>query len=141
MNERNAMSSKNARALARHLEIGEGEIKATNYGSFRADRDSDYLVYTDEEADNAAREVILDQVWAFQAEFLEAHGVPAEVSEALLPLCEGANPVLLKLLRDVEHFVEDAIASDGRGHFLSMYDGQEHEVRVDGETFFIYREN
>ena len=135
------MSSKNARALAQYLEIGEGEIEATSYGSFRTGRDSDYLVYTDEEADNAAREAILDSVWAFRAEFLEAHGVPAEVSKALLPLCEGANPALLKLMRDVEHFVLSAIAADGRGHFLSMYDGEEHLERVDGETFFIYREN
>lgn len=43
-------------------------------------------------------------------------------------------------------FSESAIAADGRGHFLSSYDGEENEVSaedIDGNpvTFYLYRTN
>lgn len=34
-----------------------------------------------------------------------------------------------------------AIRADGRGHFMSSYDGEENEEIVEGETFYIYRIN
>ena len=37
----------------------------------------------------------------------------------------------------MDEFIEDAISSDGRGHFLSPYDGEENE---EGD-YFIYRIN
>lgn len=40
-----------------------------------------------------------------------------------------------------DEFVNKAIEADGRGHFLSKYDGAEHEVIVDDVLFFIYRIN
>ena len=30
---------------------------------------------------------------------------------------------------------------DGRGHSLSSYDGEDNEVKVDGEYLYIYRTN
>jgi hypothetical protein len=30
---------------------------------------------------------------------------------------------------------------DGRGHALSLYDGQENEQYINGETYYIYRIN
>ena len=41
---------------------------------------------------------------------------------------------------DEEKWKNDA-RHDGRGHCLSSYDGHEHEVKVDGEWFYIYRVN
>ena len=38
-----------------------------------------------------------------------------------------------KWKRDAQH--------DGRGHSLSGYDGCEHEVKIDGEWFYLYRQN
>jgi hypothetical protein len=38
---------------------------------------------------------------------------------------ENGNDALLKLIDDIDKFVEDAIRHDGRGHFLSSYDGNE----------------
>jgi hypothetical protein len=52
-------------------------------------------------------------------------------------LCESANPIIEALIEDMDHFVSDAISSDGRGHFISRYDGEENE---EGE-FYIYRTN
>jgi len=30
---------------------------------------------------------------------------------------------------------------DGRAHFLSSYDGEENEVNVNGNTYYVYRSN
>ncbi len=103
---------------------------------------ADYLVLTDEEADRATKANILDSVWAFRPEFLEAHtiqGVDAETIKLIQDndKCESNNAVILRLIEDVDHFVDDAIKADGRGHFLSSYDGEEAEAG----PYFIYRVN
>lgn len=41
---------------------------------------------------------------------------------------------------DREKWKSDA-KMDGRGHILASYDGDEHEVEVNGEWLFIYRQN
>jgi len=58
--------------------------------------------------------------------------------------CESCNDFLLSLVEKtcgIETFVDDAIRSDGRGHFMSSYDSNENEETVEGETFYIYRIN
>ena len=50
---------------------------------------------------------------------------------------EDGNQELLRLIDDIDEFVEDAIRADGRGHFLSSYDGDENE---EGD-YYIYRTN
>jgi hypothetical protein len=106
----------------------------------------EYLVLTDSEADEAAKQYILDSVWAFNASFLAAHlkdGIDQEVIESIQKnnRCEDNNKAILSLIEDVDHFVDDAIKSDGRGHFLSSYDGEEHEIKIGKTWFFIYRNN
>jgi hypothetical protein len=51
--------------------------------------------------------------------------------------CESGNSAMLGLIQDHDAFVEDAISADGRGHFLSNYDGEE----VKQGEYFIYRVN
>lgn len=108
--------------------------------------DGDYLVLTDaeaDEADEAAKEYILESLWAFNYSFLCAHSkVISEIPEKEFKemqgnLCESFNSAIKAMIDDIDYFVEDAIASDGRGHFLSSYDGQ--EIEQDG--FYIYRTN
>jgi hypothetical protein len=41
------------------------------------------------------------------------------------------------LIKDVDHFVCDAISSDGRGMFLSPYDNEEQEKGINGITYFV----
>lgn len=117
-------------ALAKHLDID------LEHANLLIDR-GDYLVLTDEEADEACKAAILDSVWAFKPEFLASHSEVAdkEVFKLLGEKCEGGNEPMKRLIKDLDHFVEDAVACDGRGHFLSSYDGEEHEV----EGFYIYR--
>ncbi len=53
---------------------------------------------------------------------------------------ERSNDAVLSLVErtcGLDDFVEDAVSADGRGHFLSHYDGEENEQ---GE-YFIYRLN
>lgn len=131
-------------ALAKYLEISVKDIEATSYDEniFTAPGNEDYLVLTDSEADDKTKEYIKESLWSFNASFLaEQTGFPEEVFTALQPRCEGANEAILKLVeRSEEGFdslVEAAISADGRGHFLSQYDGEENEQ----DEYYIYRTN
>lgn len=104
----------------------------------------DYLVLTDEEANEKAAEYIKDSLWAFNASFLYSQtNVPTEMFEALQAngKCEDNNDTIYNCIDDMEGFVEAAISADGRGHFMSSYEGHENEETVQGETFYIYRLN
>ena len=108
---------------------------------------NDYLVLTDEEADEKAKKYILDSLWAFNASFIAYHtDLDEEVIQAIHDngKCESNNDTihnLIKKLGNIDGFVSDAISTDGRGHFLSSYDGCENEENVKGNTFYIYRQN
>ena len=112
----------------------------------------EYKVLTDEEADEATRESILESLWAFRARFIvehtkfyenSTHGEDEAFCKALEELqqsiCESANPIVYALIKDIDEFVEDAIDADGRGNFLSTYDGEENESACG--KFYIYRIN
>jgi hypothetical protein len=119
------------------------------YGNEIAEYDGDddkYMVLTDEEADQKAADYIKDSLWAFNADFIIDHSkLPYEALEMVQSFqqekCEGANETIEALIEDMDGFIEDAIGADGRGHFLSSYDGHENEETVEGITFYIYRLN
>jgi hypothetical protein len=135
---------KSIKLLAERLNIKSNEVQDLIDSG-------DYLLLTDAEADEKAREFILDSVWAFNASFLAAHAVEGVDEDAIKAIqsnnrCESNNSVLLRLIADVDHFVSDAIASDGRGHFMSSYDGEEIELRSKTKSgkallMFAYRLN
>jgi hypothetical protein len=114
----------------------------------------DYLVLTDEQADDWVREEIEQLVWAFTPSFLSAHTrVTEEAIKKIQELHEGANDTLAEMIKDFDWFVEDAVRTDGRGHFLAGYDHEEHEVRylsvvreglcykTEETCYYIYRRN
>jgi len=88
---------------------------------------------TDEEADRAAKEAAKESLWAFRTGFLARYVGLNESQEKAIramqdKLCEDAQPIIEKLLGDqLDECLEDAIATDGRGHALSPYDGDEHD--------------
>ena len=103
---------------------------------------ADYLVLTSAEADKACRAYILDSLWAFNADFIAAHSrtllsrdAIAALAEMQNRLCESANELVKALIDDLDRFIADAIEADGRGHFLSSYDGEEGEQG----QYYIYR--
>ena len=40
-----------------------------------------------------------------------------------------------------EDFIWDVISTDGRGHTISSYDGEEDEIEYNNEWYYIYRMN
>ena len=115
---------------------------------------NEYLILSDLEADDRAGEEIKQSLWAFNPDFILAHtnldykgfqyAALIKCIETLQEkLCESANDIIKLLISDLDDFIDDAINSDGRGHFLSYYDGVEHEI-FDPDThkyYYIYRLN
>jgi hypothetical protein len=148
VNTNNNQLTEKAAALAKYLGIDPSEVNrqlCDNYGLTTFDADGgEYSIGTDEECDNAARENISDSLWAFNASFVlsfcKVRGATVEKAFAKMQaeLCEDANEIVRAMIGErMDDFVSQAIGSDGRGHFLSSYDGEENQR---GE-FFIYRNN
>lgn len=135
------------KALAIYLgcdedEISEGYDKCTfEYGR------EEYLVCTDEEADERCENYILDTLWAFNTSYIMNYiDTRTDYDEKSLrkclvtiqELCEDSN-YLIKLLvgNRLGEFIDDAISTDSRGHYLASYDGEE----IEEGDYFIYRTN
>jgi hypothetical protein len=139
--------------LAKHIGCGWGELEPcchdfNGLDSFEYGRE-EWAIGADEEADEACKVYIQDSVWAFRASFiLNCTGLPSAMEEAIENMqdsCEGANDAILALIKStcgMDHFVRESLLADGRGHFLSPYDGEEVELKSEsGETFYAYRIN
>lgn len=100
-----------------------------------------YLKLTDKEADELAKQEIINTLWAFTPAFLsDMTELSEKTFEKLSELYEDANEVVLFVVENscgIDEFVKAAIKSDGRGHFISSYDGK--EIEEDG--YFLYRTN
>lgn len=114
-----------------------------------------YAIGDNDDADNAASTYIEDTLWAFNADFIAGEIGNLELIPAIRAInemCEDGNEpmrALIEAFTTIEEFVKDAISADGRGHFISSYDGEENEIVIDvdygngdqKETFYIYRIN
>ena len=104
----------------------------------------DWLIVDNQTADEMCREYIEDSVWAFSSWFLASEtGFDEDIFKAIQSndKCEDNNEAILALIRatcGIESFVESAISCDGRGHFLSSYDGK--EIKLPGDCV-AYRTN
>ena len=108
----------------------------------------EYAIGSDEEAQEACKEYIKQSLWAFNASFIIDHSkleyssdVEKCIKEMQGKLCESANDLVKALIEDLDEFIEDAIGADGRGSFLSPYDGNEEEINIDSKYFYAYRLN
>lgn len=135
------------KVLSLFLGVDVDDIVEEGYagGTYRVGRNRWYKVLTDEQADEACEEEIRANVWAFSPSFIASHAKPRLAQPAVLALrevqeklCESANDLVLALIDDFDRFVQDAISADGRGHFLNPEDGSEHEIKFEGETYYIY---
>jgi hypothetical protein len=140
-------------ALAEFLEVNTDEIEVEkSYDEIYENRfivnDDEYIVLTDEEADKLAEEQIKSSLWAFNSDFIIEHTKNYEdmdcyeynsavdsLKRAQADCCESLNGLVFALIDDMDEFVDDAIMADGRGHFISYCDGEEHEQG----RFYIYR--
>ena len=150
------MKNSKIKVLASFLNEEEENINISSYDKNVFEiGNQEYLVLTDEEADEKTEEYIIDSLWAFRASFVIDHmstknelsrrerdELEKSLQEIQGKLCESANSLIKAIIEDIDIFVEHAIQADGRGHFLSGYDGEENEeVSEEGEYFYIYRTN
>ena len=140
-----------AKALADFLEISIEDLEIpedTELPFVVLDTGASYAVLTEEQADARAKEEIMESLWAFNADFVIQHcknyedmsqfefnSAVESLRHAQAECCENANGLVFALIDDMDEFIEDAIDADGRGHFISRYDGEENEQN----NFYIYR--
>ena len=127
-------------AVAEFMDLNDiGKANITHQdGHYYTFGNQEYMVLTDAEAQDKVTESIKETVWAFTPDFLASHsGIDREVFERLQDSCETANDAIFKLIKNFDDLVEDAVCTDGRGHFLSGYDGNENEQG----DFYLYRIN
>ena len=144
------------RELAKFLGVDVDDIEEQDWGNYFEVGNEEYRVMTDEEADEAVKEYIEESVWSFNTWFIIDHSkLPYEATAMLESFqgdkCEDANDTILALIEDLDEFVKDAVSADGRGHFLSGYDGVEEEISIMRERengidlyedyLYIYRTN
>ena len=130
-------------ALAKFLEIGIEDITETDWDTLKAEG-AEYLVLTDEGAYDKAYSEIEESLWAFNADFIIDMCGFSGGEKSLMAMqresCEDCNEFIKAMIEGtcgMDSFVESAIESDGRGHFISGYDGEE----VEQDEYFIYRVN
>lgn len=87
----------------------------------------DYIVLTDEEADDKWEESLDNYI---------EECIQPEIDK----LSENAGNLSYYITFDEETWKRDA-RMDGRGHSLSTYDGNENEETIENTTFYIYRTN
>lgn len=138
-------------AAAEALECDTEELNKEKYDYYGLDvysyRGEEFAIGFDEEATEAAKQIIIDSIWTFKPEFVASHtkagasnGMIAAI-KALQADCEDSNDNIKSLIDNIDAFVEDAIAADGRGTFLASYDSEEREIDVNGIVFYCYRIN
>ena len=125
-------------ALANFLEV---EVIENSWG-FETGEGTEYIVYTDEEADQVALDYIKDTLWAFNASWLASYtGLHEAVFEALAEGYENSNEAIMALINNagsLDEFVQESIDADGRGYFVANYDWEEIELE---NGYYAYRVN
>ncbi len=129
-------------ALAEHLDVCFEDIINDAYDGmmFAIDRET-YLVCTDAEANDRAGNMIKAELWTFEPSFLIPHTILSTGMERVIEVIvnakwEDSTPILESLIPDMDALIADAINSDGRGHFLNFYDGEENA----SQGFYIYQQ-
>jgi hypothetical protein len=138
------IKNERVKALQNHLELNDEETNQITLenGKYFHFGDKEYLVLTEDEAEEKATDYIKESVWAFNSSFLSSHtGIDEDVFKLLSEKCEDSNDAILSMIKDFDHFVSDAISSDGRGHFIASYDHDEHIEEINNTEYFIYRTN
>ena len=136
------------KALALYLGVDENEIEENTWGAYGIKGDGgEYLVLTDEEADEEAKKEIKESLWAFNAIFIlnecnmeNYNKVEKSLTAMQKACCEDCNDFILALIEGscgLDKFVDDAIDTDGRGHFISSYDGEE-VGRAEKSCLFLF---
>jgi hypothetical protein len=131
-------------AASEILECDIDEINKEPYDHYGLDvfsnRNEEYAIGLESETDEAVKSYIRDSLWTFKAEMILSHS-KAGSSPKIIKALQDANEIIYCMIEDIDEFVRDVVNADGRGAFLSSYDGEEHEIDINGITFVAYRIN
>lgn len=104
-----------------------------------------FLVCDEDERAEAYAERLRESLWFLSSWLLAKHS-PDGVNEEIIDLikkakeCEGSNEPLFNLIeKNWGDLMEEADSYYPHGEALSSYDGVEHEVRVGGDFYYVYR--
>ena len=106
-----------------------------------------HLILSNAQAQKACKEYVKESVWAFNSNFLaQVTKLNKSLFDAIKDnnKCEDNNETILKLVNkfsSLNKITQEAISSDGRGHFLASYDGHETEIMIGKKVFFVYKNN
>lgn len=140
-------------ALAEHLDVAAEDVEVDDEDFYDALTvfavgNQRYAIGTEEQAQKAARTYVAESLWCMRSSFLsDETGLDARIFDAIAGRSGGGEEFqedisrIVEGLADngVEGFTERAIEQDGRGTFISSYDGEEFELR-DGESeWYAYR--
>lgn len=131
--------NKKLEALSKYLEVEPSKLSELDSNVIEY-QNEEYLILNDSEANEAVEYYIKENAWAFNSKFLASHmtNIDSHDLKHLQELCERANPIILKLIDNIDRFIHDVILFEGRGHFISSYNNK--EIELDG-GFFAYRIN
>jgi hypothetical protein len=148
MNATNGDFAREAYGESIHHEWGKVDLEGTcsdDADTIFTTNMGEYIVLRGDEAYQKATEYIEDTLYAFNSHFLAGYtGVDESVFEQLSQQYESANPAVRSLIEangGLEGFVGEAIAADGLGHFISFYDGEEHQMIIGSKAWSIFRVN
>ena len=137
------------KALMKHLKIEDEHTSSFNGLGINVEVDgSEYLILDHDARDEYAKDIILDTIEFFKPEFLSRlTGIDTDAFDGICEL-KGANKLITAVVNGtcgIDKLIEEATNSDGYGHFISGYDGEEIEFHVnngwDRKTFYAYRIN
>ena len=106
------------------IEITQDRIDELEERKVDIEIDDDSYEYTEEAKDNYV-ERRKSEVKDDPVSFLKDFGMEESIKDFI----------------DEDDFIEAVIESDGRGHTLSSYDGNENEITFNNEWYYIYRTN
>jgi hypothetical protein len=132
------------KCIAEHFGCSVADVVDIDDDRYQVDG-REYLIVDDDTADTYAREHIEDTLWAYRPSFLSGEtGIAVCVYEAIAgneryDENNEALKVLIEGTCGMDDFVDSAISADGRGQYLSPYNGEEIELDIYGETYYAYR--
>ena len=135
-------------------EVEQAEVLDYDYYGLKVYQigNKEYAVGTDAECNEAVEKYIENTLWAFNTDFindqlgldLDEDGVKS-LQTMQSKCCDSCNTFFRQLIGDkFDDFVDAAVCTDGRGHFLASYDGEEIDSDdVDGlpKGLIAYRIN
>ncbi|GEM_PF-3836345 len=130
--------------LAKFLNRPENKIFSGEYGcNSYNDITTNYLILTEEEANEEAQKHVWGLIHTFDIDFLMKYlgkqMTKEKVSELMSKHCDNCLLVMASLMPDYDLFAKEAIRKYGRAHFICFGDKTEYKVEYNGQLYLIYR--